>query len=91
MVGQFPRLVNSGKPIAAKNRKTGFQREMLENDHYGFEWAFRYQFFAAGASLNRISPIFWLKPLNCFLQFKEQALFKLKNQLSAVQCKRKTF
>ncbi len=30
---------------------------------YGFEWAFRYQFFAAGAPLNWISQIFWLKPL----------------------------
>jgi hypothetical protein len=28
---------------------------------YGFEWAFQYQFFAAGALLKRISYIFWLK------------------------------
>jgi hypothetical protein len=26
-----------------------------------------------------------------FLQFKEQVLFKLKNKISAVQCRRKTF
>jgi hypothetical protein len=33
---------------------------------YKSEWAFRYQFFAAGAPLNWISHIFWLKPLKPF-------------------------
>jgi hypothetical protein len=32
----------------------------------GFEWAFRYQFFAAGAPLNWISHIFWVKLLKPF-------------------------
>ncbi len=27
---------------------------------YKYEWAFRFQFFAAGALLNWISHIFWL-------------------------------
>jgi hypothetical protein len=27
---------------------------------YGFEWAFRYQLFAADAPLNWMSHIFWL-------------------------------
>jgi hypothetical protein len=52
---------------------------------YGFEWAFRYQFFAAGAPLNWICHIFWLKPLKPFLQFKEQVSFSLKNKISTVQ------
>jgi hypothetical protein len=30
IVGQFPLLANSGKPIAATTYKTGFQGEMQE-------------------------------------------------------------
>jgi hypothetical protein len=56
---QFPLSVNSGKPVAATNHKTGFQGEMRE-------WAFRYQFFALGTPLNWISHIFWLKLLKPF-------------------------
>jgi hypothetical protein len=54
---------------------------------YGFEWASRYQFFAAGVPLNWISHIFWLKPLKpVFWGFKEQVPFNFKNKISAVQC-----
>jgi hypothetical protein len=43
--------------------------------------AYRYQLFAAGALLNLISHLFWLKPLKpVFLRFKEKVLFKLKNK-----------
>jgi hypothetical protein len=53
---------------------------------YGFKWAFCYQFFAAGALLNWISHIFWLKSLKQFFAIKEQVLNKLKNKISLVQC-----
>jgi hypothetical protein len=33
---------------------------------YGFEWAFCYHFFAAGAPLNWIGHIVWLKTLKPF-------------------------
>jgi hypothetical protein len=57
-----------------------------------YEWAFRYQFFAAGTLWILISHKFWLRPLEYFfLQFKKQVSFKYKNKISAVQCKRKTF
>jgi hypothetical protein len=49
----------------------------------GFEWAFRYQFFAAGAPLNWISHIFWLKPLKPFffyLKSKFPLILKIKYQ-----------
>jgi hypothetical protein len=58
---------------------------------YGFEWAFHYQFFAAGAPLSYISHIFWLTPLKpFFLRFDEQVPFNFKNKISAVQWKWKT-
>jgi hypothetical protein len=58
---------------------------------YKSERAFRYQFFAAGAPLNWISHIFWLKPLELvFLRFKEQVPLNFKNKISAVQWKWKT-
>ncbi len=54
---------------------------MRENYTYGFEWAFRYQFFAAGAPLNWISHIFRLKSLKpVFLRFKEQVPFNLRKE-----------
>jgi hypothetical protein len=59
---------------------------------YGFEWAFRYQLFAAGAPLNWISHIFWLKPLKpVFCNLKSKFSVSLKNKISAVQCEWKTF
>ncbi len=66
---------NSGKPIST------------------ISWlAYRCQLFAAGAPLNWINHIFWLQPRKpFFLRFREKVLFKLKNKISAVQCKRKTF
>jgi hypothetical protein len=48
---------------------------------YGFEWAFRYQFFAVGTPLNWISHIFWLKPLKpffCDLKSKFPLILKIK-------------
>jgi hypothetical protein len=50
---------------------------------YKSEWAFRYQFFAAGAPLNWISHIFWLKPLKpvfCDLKRKFTLILKIKYQ-----------
>jgi hypothetical protein len=50
---------------------------------YGFEWAFRYQLFAAGAPLNWISHIFWLKPLKsvfCDLKSKFPLILKIQYQ-----------
>jgi hypothetical protein len=50
---------------------------------YGFKWAFRYQFFAAGAPLNCISYIFWLKPLKQVfgdLKSKFPLILKIKYQ-----------
>jgi hypothetical protein len=49
----------------------------------GFEWAFRYQFFAAGAPLICISHIFWLKPLKpffCDLKSKFPLILTIKYQ-----------
>jgi hypothetical protein len=60
----FQLSVNSGKPIAAT--RTGFQKKCGKIMTYEFEWAFFYQLFAAGAPLNWISHIFWLKPLKPF-------------------------
>jgi hypothetical protein len=82
-------ISHSGKPVAATNYRFGFHWEMREDYHW-IEWAFRYQFFAAGAALNWISHIFWLKPLKlvlCNLKSK----FTFKNKMSVVQCERKTF
>jgi hypothetical protein len=45
---------------------------------------FCYQFFSAGASLNWISNIFWLKPLKlvfCDLKSKFPLILKIKYQL----------
>jgi hypothetical protein len=50
---------------------------------YGFEWAFRYQLFAACAPLNWISHIFLLKPLKlffCDLKSKFPLILKIKYQ-----------
>jgi hypothetical protein len=50
---------------------------------YGFEWAFRYQFFAVDAPLNWISHIFWLKLLKlvfCILKSKFPLILKIKYQ-----------
>jgi hypothetical protein len=50
---------------------------------YKSEWAFRYQFFAAGAPLNWISHIFWLKPLKPVfydLKSKFPLILKIKYQ-----------
>jgi hypothetical protein len=50
---------------------------------YGFEWAFRYQLFAAGAALNWTYNIFWLEPLKpvfCYLQSKFPLILKIKYQ-----------
>jgi hypothetical protein len=50
---------------------------------YKSEWALRYQFFAAGAPLNWISHIFWLKllkPVFCDLKSKFTPIFKIKYQ-----------
>jgi hypothetical protein len=56
---------------------------------YGFEWAFHYQFFAAGALMNWICEIFWAAE-TVFLQFKEQVPFNFENKISAVQLEWKT-
>jgi hypothetical protein len=48
-VCQFLLSANSGKPIAATNHRTDFQRKIKENISYECELAFRYQFFAAEA------------------------------------------
>jgi hypothetical protein len=80
-VRQFLLSVNSGKPIATTNLKTGFQREM--RDLNGFEWAFCNQCFAAGTPLNWISHKFWLKPLKqIFLHLKSKfpLILKIKYQ-----------
>jgi hypothetical protein len=48
---------------------------------YLSEWAFRYQLFAAGAPLNWIRHIFWLKPLKpvfCDLKSKFTLILKIK-------------
>jgi hypothetical protein len=84
VVRQFPLSVNSGKPIAATNHKTGFSGKCRKIITYGFEWAFRYQFFAAGAPSKWISHIFWLKPLKPIfgdLKCKFHLIFKIKYQL----------
>jgi hypothetical protein len=50
---------------------------------FGFEWALRYQFFAAAAPLNWISHIFWLKPLKPVfwdLKRKFPLILKIKYQ-----------
>jgi hypothetical protein len=50
---------------------------------YKSEWAFRYQFFAAGAPLNWISHMFWLKllkPVFGDLKSKLTLILKLKYQ-----------
>jgi hypothetical protein len=50
---------------------------------YKSEWAFRYQFFAAGAPLNWISHIFLLKqlkPVLCDLKSKFPLILKIKYQ-----------
>jgi hypothetical protein len=50
---------------------------------YKSEWAFRYQFFAAGAPLNWISHIFWpktLKQVFCDLKSKFPLILKIKYQ-----------
>ncbi len=50
---------------------------------YKSEWAFCYQFFAAGAPLNWISHIFWLKllkPFFCDLKSKFPIILKIKYQ-----------
>jgi hypothetical protein len=50
---------------------------------YNSEWAFGYQLFAAGAPLNWISHIFWLKPLKpvfCDLKSKFPLNLKIKYQ-----------
>jgi hypothetical protein len=53
---------------------------------YGSEWAFRYQFFAAGAPLNWISHIFWLKPLKPVLgDLKSKFSLNKKKQISVAQ------
>jgi hypothetical protein len=52
---------------------------------YGFEWAFRHQFFTAGAPLNWLSHIFWLKSVNpVFGELKSKFSLNLKNKISAV-------
>jgi hypothetical protein len=56
---------------------------MREIITFGFEWAFRYQFFSAGAPLNWISHIFWLQPLKlvfCNLMSKFSLNLKIKYQ-----------
>jgi hypothetical protein len=46
----------------------------------------------SGRSIELDKPhILALATETSFLQFKEQVPFKLKNKISAVQCKRKTF
>jgi hypothetical protein len=78
-VHQFPLSVNGGKPIAATNHSTGFQREMGKIISYKSKWTFRYQFFATAAPLNWISNIFWLKPLKpvfCDLKSKFPLILK---------------
>jgi hypothetical protein len=55
-------------------------RELISNKS---EWAFRYQFFAAGAPLNWRSHIFWLEPLNLVfgdLKSKFPLILKIKYQ-----------
>jgi hypothetical protein len=50
---------------------------------YKSEWAFRYHFFAAGAPLNWISHIFYLKllkPFFCNLKSKFTLILKIKYQ-----------
>jgi hypothetical protein len=50
---------------------------------YKSEWAFCYQFFAAGAPLNWISHIFWLKPLKpVFCDLKSNFTLILKENTS---------
>jgi hypothetical protein len=59
---------------------------------YGFEWAFRYQLFAADAPIELDKPqILALAAETGFLLFKEQVPLKFKKEISAFQCKRKTF
>jgi hypothetical protein len=75
--------VNSVKPLQIT--KPVYSGKCGKIITYGFEWAFCYQFFAAGTPLNWIRHIFWLKPLKLvFLRFKEQVPFNFKNKISAV-------
>jgi hypothetical protein len=56
---------------------------------YGFEWAVRNMFFAAGAPLNLVSHIFWLKPLILvFCNLKSK--FPLIKKILPVQLEWKT-
>ncbi len=56
-----------------------------------WELVFRYKFFAAGAPCVGEATYFsWSRWNMFFLQFREQAPFKLKNKISAVQCDKKT-
>ncbi len=64
----------------------------MKNISYGFEWASRYQLFAADAPIELDKPhILALAAETGFLLFKEQVPLKFKKEISAVQCERRTF
>jgi hypothetical protein len=91
-VRQFPLSVNSGKPIAATNHRIGFQREMRENDQLWILMGFLLSVICSGRPIELDKPhILALAAETGFLLFKEQVPLKFKEEISAVQCERKTF
>jgi hypothetical protein len=59
-VRQFPLSVKAASLLPLKVTKSVSSGNCGKIISYGFEWAFRYQFFAADGSLNWISHIFWI-------------------------------
>jgi hypothetical protein len=89
---KFPLLVYSGKPISSTNHRTGFQRERRENYHLWIEMGFQLSVICSRMPLELDKPhILALAAETGFLLFKEQVPLKVKKEISAVQCERKTF
>jgi hypothetical protein len=79
----FLQSVNSEKPIAKTNHRTGSSGKGGKNISYESELAFRYQFSAAETPSILISHIVWLKPLEpffCNLKSKFPLNLKMRYQ-----------